>query len=282
MINHLRHAAALCVLVAPAAFAVDGTTLINQAVITSSGGFPYTISSPGSYKLSGNLVAGTHGLIIAADNVTLNFNGFTITGPGNSSSTGIQINGTRSGVAIRNGVMKSWQEGITVGTYCASCTFEDLRLSDVRSGLLVIAGSGVLVDHVVVGGADPALGFCILSNAGASIISAATVAGCSGGIKVSTGASVKGNNISETAQGIQAGDGALVSENVLTGSFFSGALSVGAGSTVNDNIIRSNGAALYGISASCPSRIVGNTVTGTNADISVGAGCLRSSNSPSP
>jgi hypothetical protein len=43
------------------AFAVDGATLINQASVMAAGGFPYKITQPGSYKLSGNLVvpAGT-------------------------------------------------------------------------------------------------------------------------------------------------------------------------------------------------------------------------------
>ena len=37
------------------AFAADGQVLINQASVMAAGGFPYTITQPGSYKLSGNL-----------------------------------------------------------------------------------------------------------------------------------------------------------------------------------------------------------------------------------
>jgi hypothetical protein len=41
------------------AYAVDGATLINQSTVMASGGFPYIMSQPGSYKLSGNLTMST-------------------------------------------------------------------------------------------------------------------------------------------------------------------------------------------------------------------------------
>src|SRR5579859_1332837 len=63
-----------------AVYAVDGVGLINQSTVMAAGGFPYVISQPGSYKLSGNLEApaGSNGIVIAASNVTLDLNGFTI------------------------------------------------------------------------------------------------------------------------------------------------------------------------------------------------------------
>src|SRR5262249_12265102 len=47
-------------------------------------GFPVTISQPGSYRLSGNLVVPdqqTTAVVVTADNVTLDLNGFSIVGP---------------------------------------------------------------------------------------------------------------------------------------------------------------------------------------------------------
>src|SRR5215831_17667935 len=69
------------------AFAVDGTTLINQATVMSAGRFPYRITQPGSYRLSSNLIVTyTTGIpqavIISADNVTLDLNGFSISSSG--------------------------------------------------------------------------------------------------------------------------------------------------------------------------------------------------------
>ena len=40
-------------------FAADGQVLINQSTVMAFGGFPYRITQPGSYKLSGNLTLNT-------------------------------------------------------------------------------------------------------------------------------------------------------------------------------------------------------------------------------
>jgi hypothetical protein len=94
------------------AFAVDGVVLINQSTVTSAGGFPYTISQPGSYKLSGNLSvpANIDGILITASNVTLDLNGFSIvcaqTTVIEAPPTVITI-GAVTGVTIRNGTISS-------------------------------------------------------------------------------------------------------------------------------------------------------------------------------
>ena len=71
--------------------AADDVQLIDQDLALAGGvtpgdlpGFPVEISRPGSYRLSGNLrvsVPGVHPIIIRADNVTIDLNGFTIQGP---------------------------------------------------------------------------------------------------------------------------------------------------------------------------------------------------------
>ena len=43
------------VLCIPALWAADGVIEINQADVEANGGFPYVISEPGSYMLTGNL-----------------------------------------------------------------------------------------------------------------------------------------------------------------------------------------------------------------------------------
>src|SRR6266540_3776373 len=72
-------------------YAVDGVVLIDQNRALAGGvtpgdtpGFPVTLSVPGSYRLTGNLTvpdANTTAIQIAADNVTLDLNGFSILGP---------------------------------------------------------------------------------------------------------------------------------------------------------------------------------------------------------
>lgn len=81
--------AALLLLAAPA-LAGDGRIEINQASALAGGitpgdapGFPVTLDQPGSYVLTGPLSvpSGQAGLIIAADAVTVELNGFGLTGP---------------------------------------------------------------------------------------------------------------------------------------------------------------------------------------------------------
>ena len=62
------------------AFAVDGVVLINQSTVLAAGGFPYRITQPGSYRLTGNLVASLnqYAIQIVASNVVLDLNGFNV------------------------------------------------------------------------------------------------------------------------------------------------------------------------------------------------------------
>src|SRR5438270_1570559 len=72
-------------------YAVDGVVLIDQNRALAGNvtpgdapGFPVTISVPGSYRLSGNLMvpdAHTSAISITADHVTIDLNGFSIIGP---------------------------------------------------------------------------------------------------------------------------------------------------------------------------------------------------------
>ncbi len=66
------------------AFGIDGVVLINQSSVVAAGGFPYVISAPGAYKLSGNLTvpnASTTAITITSNNVTIDMNGYSILGP---------------------------------------------------------------------------------------------------------------------------------------------------------------------------------------------------------
>src|SRR6266436_5972961 len=82
-----------CMLAALASslYAVDGVVLIDQNHALAGNitpgdapGFPVTISQPGSYRLTGNLVVpdvNTTAIQITADFVTVDLNGFSIIGP---------------------------------------------------------------------------------------------------------------------------------------------------------------------------------------------------------
>jgi hypothetical protein len=116
--------------------ATDGTVLINQAVVLDAGGFPFHITQPGNYKLAGSLVvpANTTGILIESNDVTLDLNGFGISGtvvcdnqgdnctglPATGDTSGVEavlgfVNGQRAnifGVTIRNGHVRGFTNGI--------------------------------------------------------------------------------------------------------------------------------------------------------------------------
>ena len=78
-------------LTAVVARASDGVIELNQACATQTGcapgddpGFPITLTARGSYRLTSDLEmpnANTNGIQVGADDVTLDFNGFTLFGP---------------------------------------------------------------------------------------------------------------------------------------------------------------------------------------------------------
>jgi hypothetical protein len=107
------------------ALAADGVILINQAKVNAQGGFPLKITKSGSYKLSGNLTvpANTDGIDFLVEDVTLDLNGFTISGPivcGDSGqncsplphSTTWGIAAFATSVTIRNGHIRGFSNGV--------------------------------------------------------------------------------------------------------------------------------------------------------------------------
>lgn len=115
-------------------YAVDGQVLINQSTVTTAGGFPYTISQPGSYKLSGNLItpSGTDAIHVAVSNVTLDLNGYSITTPTQPqvpATAGIRATTDVSGVTVRNGVIRGFTVPLSIDLGNSTLlVFEDLVL----------------------------------------------------------------------------------------------------------------------------------------------------------
>jgi hypothetical protein len=115
-------------LVPACVYAVDGQVLINQSTVMAAGGFPYVISQPGSYKLSGNLnvtATNTDAININSDDVALDLNGFRISGPANclqafcGAGFGIGIStGSHSNfllwnnITVKNGSIRGFAFGI--------------------------------------------------------------------------------------------------------------------------------------------------------------------------
>lgn len=125
------------------AFAIDGVTLINQSTVMAAGGFPYVISQPGSYKLSGNLIVPANGIAleIFATNVTLDLNGFSITTPPGGFGEAIVLNYTATAVTVRNGAITGFS--LPLNSHSDPLlTLEDLFVTGAGGGGTWQAGLG--------------------------------------------------------------------------------------------------------------------------------------------
>src|SRR5580704_7633428 len=95
-------------------YAVDGVILIDQNHALAGNitpgdapGFPVTISQSGSYRLAGNLIVpdvNTSAIVVTAENVSLDLNGFSIIGP-NACALDFRTCLRATGIGVQAGVL---------------------------------------------------------------------------------------------------------------------------------------------------------------------------------
>ena len=234
-------------------YAVDGVELIDmkrvmagKITLADTPGFPVTISQPGSYRLTENITVpdtSTTGFDITADNVTLDLNGFSIIGPNVCTPNPTRCSAAGGGVGVHAG---SFSPGIVAsqGVKVMNGNVRGMGFHGVR-----LMGEATVVERVHThsnGGPG------IVVGAGSVIDSVANLNGGSGII----GFLVRGSIAQENATvGIFIRSGGLASENT---SLLNGGDGVNVTKgTVTGNTITSNKG--FGISATCPGTIVGNT-----------------------
>jgi len=257
-------------------YAVDGVILINQNAALAgipaaddAPGFPVTILVSGSYKLSSNLVvpdANTTAILIAASNVTIDMNGFSITGPVqcigfpvtscSPFANGVGISGLidRNNISIFNGTIQGMAGGINLNGG------KHIRIENVHA--VNNAGDGILVPATI----DARVLSCTVSENGG--------VGISGGGGVISGNTVNGNG----SDGINA-DG-TITNNVAESN---GGKGISGFGVITGNYAQGN--LHQGIFASCPfSTVVSNAANGNaGGDIfTSGSGCTRANNTPAP
>ena len=165
---------------------------------TAISALPFTINQCGSYFLTGCLTgaAGQNGITIAADDVTLDLNGFALVGvPG--SLDGINMSGFQNNVVIRNGHVRAWGESgidarIHVGriehitatdngawgienSFGGTFTSHIVSCESFRNGMLVANSGGIQ------GAGSTLITDCIArenTGAGISVSSGSTIADC--------------------------------------------------------------------------------------------------------
>lgn len=98
---------------------IEPRTMISSATTPGDASATFIIAQPGSYYLGGNLAgeSGKSGIVIAASNVSLDLNGFTLQGVAGSLD-GIRPSGNRTNIIITNGIVAGWG-GTGVATYAA-------------------------------------------------------------------------------------------------------------------------------------------------------------------
>jgi len=158
--GHLTRFASLLLILAPtASFATDGVVLINQSNALAgnvtpgdAAGFPVTISRPGSYRLSSRLTApqSTRGIVITANNVSLDLNGFLLVGNTSCCSIGGISAGTKTRISVRNGLVAGFAIGINLFNVTAA-TVENMNVETTGNGA-VYTGTGSLVRGNIFGG----------------------------------------------------------------------------------------------------------------------------------
>ena len=259
----------------------DGVIEINQAKVDALGGPPFSITQAGSYILTGPLfVAGTtdSGIVISADGVTLDLNGFAITGEivcthtfstittacsGSGSGDGIRSSGTRRGITVRNGIVRGFaSDGVNLSTTAQSRVEGVIAISNAADGVRVGADSVVVRSISVRNGDD---GFDLESagvivtesvsreNNGDGVFSAggtATIArsaltrngqGAANGGQAEALVTVRGNAIHENrGNGVRVTQGALVADNAITDNGSYGILGTGTTSGYQNNVLAGN------------------------------------------
>lgn len=128
---------------------VEPRTVVSADNTPGDATSEFIISTSGSYYLTGNLsIAGKIGISITAADVTLDLNGFVITG--SSSPAGINIDEDADRCAIKNGSISSSTFGVARDLSgedeASGGSFEDLTVTG-HSSIGLLGGTGWTVQN---------------------------------------------------------------------------------------------------------------------------------------
>jgi parallel beta-helix repeat protein len=122
---------------------VEPRIAVNAVNTPGDSGSLFVISQPGSYYLTGNVVAsGVGGVRIGADGVTLDLNGFSLVGDG-SNGNGVWVTGKRC--VVRNGSLSDWYYGVSIGSTGEGARIEGVNVRSSWSGVWVAAQNASMV-----------------------------------------------------------------------------------------------------------------------------------------
>jgi parallel beta-helix repeat protein len=172
---------------------------------------PETIEVPAKVTLVGDLtgVAGSNGITVASDGVTIDLAGHALIGVV-SSVDGIVVSGTHSHLTVRNGIIRNWgDDGIDCDTATAGF-FSDLDLaSNTASGL---EGGDQIVVQRVISRTNGAIGISVQTNS--QVVDCVVATNGSTGISAGDGSTVQRCTVQgNTGSGISVSDNSRVLDN---------------------------------------------------------------------
>ena len=205
---------------------------------------PATITAPGSYYLTGDLVgvSGQAGITITTSHVTLDLNGFALVGVAGSLE-GITAFGLTRHLVIRNGTVRNWGARGLLAFGSTDVHVEDLRLdTNGTDGMMVGARSIVRattasgnVGNGIVTGVNSTVVGCTSGSNGASgfVLGAGSAVSDSTAANNSTlGFTLNGGSVATdcTAQNNQTGFGLLTAARVVRSNARANAVGINGGS----------------------------------------------------
>lgn len=249
-------------------------------------GWPIILTE--DFTLTSDMTFGGTGFIIAADNVTLDLNGHTITGSYapmplvGSYSAGVELDG-HTGATIKNGTVKGFNWGIALGSSDSNFVEDVVATDNTNRGIILTSSDSNLIKGVVASGnTDDGIW---LTNSSYNVIKE-VVARDNGwnGLQISGGVSTHDNQITDSTFAnngrYQAGSGILISSsdgNIVegctsTGNSLAGVVIAGSpappglppppsiNNAVRDSLIKGNQVVGIRLANVDHSSIVGNTV----------------------
>lgn len=215
----------------------------------------FRISQPGSYYLTGNVtgVAGKMGIEVSASGVTIDLNGFQLTGvPGSSHGIGVGAS-SLTAIGVRNGTVRDWGGS---GVSLAPLGSSNVTIADVRVLLNGIHG-------IAVPGASSVVRCIARGN---------TLAGITAGVNASVIECTSTNN---AERGIVVGSVSVLQACIAATNGISG-ITAGPSATITSCTADGNGSGSSGVNegifAGDGSTIIGCTAQDNTSTLSGGVG----------
>jgi len=241
-----------------------------SVVTTSDATYHYIINQPGSYYLSGNIVATkARAIKIGASDVTLDLRGFRISTSVAGTTVGVDVVGQQR-ATIRNGTVTGFAYGIGADANSHACAIHDVALTGCTFRAIIAAGNGGLIDSCRFYGNSGES--CINSGPGAIVSNCAAYSNnlTFAAIYVHAGSSVINCNVQATAgsAGFIADSGCTFTNCMANGSGNSG-FRIADGTTMFNCI--ANGNSADGITLTADKCNISNCIVSNNTGAGINA-----------